>query len=87
MRLTANQEHCLRVLAGGNYRTTDWSAWYPLRTSQIGGILQRLYNRGLVEPERWDGNARVWRLSMLGRDVLRARDRDEDRIHPRIDES
>jgi hypothetical protein len=83
MRLTSKQEHVLRVLDGASdIQTTQWGAWYPITVEQARGILNRLYDRGLVRPTRFLGNTRCWEITGLGRDVLRHRDRREEERCP-----
>ena len=79
MKLTHKQEHVLRVLDGeSEVPTTQWGAWYPLTVEQARGIINRLYNRGLVRPTRFRGNTRCWEITSLGRDVLRYWDKRRD---------
>ena len=68
--LGPTQRHVLLVLANrGEATAADWGAWWPLTTEQARGAIDRLYRRGLVQPVRWDGAARVWALAPDGQDI------------------
>jgi DNA-binding PadR family transcriptional regulator len=81
--LTANQRMALSVLAGGDQRI-DQVSWYPLRPSQLLGLLYSLDRRGLVDTVRMEGRARIWGLTAKGRaevERLNAEGQEEDREH------
>jgi DNA-binding PadR family transcriptional regulator len=80
--LTANQRMALSVLAGGDQRI-DQVSWYPLRPSQLLGLLYSLDRRGLVDTVRMEGRARIWGLTAKGRaevERLNAEGQEEDRM-------
>jgi DNA-binding MarR family transcriptional regulator len=81
--LTANQRMALFVLAGGDQRI-DQVSWYPLRPSQLQGLLYSLERRGLVDTVRMEGRARIWGLTAKGRaevERLNAEGQEEDHKH------
>lgn len=44
--------------------------WPWLTAGATRSALDRLYERGLVEPARWDGPSREWTITVRGQEAL-----------------
>jgi predicted ArsR family transcriptional regulator len=73
--LTPRQHHVLSVLVTrGPSPCNDWSAWFPLETKQVYGVMYRLAWRGLVDVHTFNGRAQVYKITEAGREALRSWD-------------
>jgi predicted transcriptional regulator len=60
--------------------TVDTLAWdWPgLSESSVRGAVGSLYQKGMVEPVRWERSSRVWSITKRGSDALDAEASPED---------
>lgn len=78
------QKWVLLVLSTrGPSKPGDWSAFYPFRTEQVRGAIERLERRGWVDVTGWD-RGRIFGLTTEGYRIVDLLALDEDEL---LDES